>query len=53
MKKKIAIIGAEGQMGKWFSKYFLEKDFDIIGYDSEKENYERCGQEKRALSRNL
>ena len=37
MKKKIAIIGAEGQMGKWFSKYFLERDFDIIGYDSEKE----------------
>ncbi|MGI0017391.1 MAG: prephenate dehydrogenase/arogenate dehydrogenase family protein [Nitrosotalea sp.] len=37
MKKKIAIIGAEGQMGKWFSKYFLEKDFEIIGYDSEKE----------------
>jgi prephenate dehydrogenase len=37
MKKKIAIIGAEGQMGKWFSKYFLDKDFDIIGYDSEKE----------------
>jgi len=37
MKKKIAIIGAEGQMGRWFSKYFLEKDFDIVGYDSEKE----------------
>jgi len=37
MKKKIAIIGAEGQMGKWFSKYFLERDYDIIGYDSEKE----------------
>ncbi|MGB9125594.1 MAG: prephenate dehydrogenase/arogenate dehydrogenase family protein [Nitrosotalea sp.] len=37
MKKKIAIIGAEGQMGKWFSRYFLEKDYDIIGYDSEKE----------------
>jgi len=37
MKKKIAIIGAEGQIGKWFSNYFLEKDFDIIGYDSEKE----------------
>lgn len=37
MKKKIAIIGAEGQMGKWFSKYFLEKGYDIIGYDSEKE----------------
>jgi prephenate dehydrogenase len=37
VKKKIAVIGAEGQMGKWFSKYFLEKGFDIIGYDSEKE----------------
>jgi len=37
MKKKIAIIGAEGQMGKWFTKYFLEKDFEIIGFDSEKE----------------
>ncbi len=37
MKKKIAIIGAEGRMGKWFSKYFLEKGFEIIGYDSEKQ----------------
>lgn len=35
--KKIAIIGAEGQMGKWFSKYFVEKGFEVIGYDSEKE----------------
>ena len=37
MKKKIAIIGAEGQMGKWFTKYFLDKGFEVIGYDSEKE----------------
>ncbi|MDE1843246.1 MAG: prephenate dehydrogenase/arogenate dehydrogenase family protein [Thaumarchaeota archaeon] len=37
MKKKMAVIGAEGQMGKWFSKYFLDKGYDIIGYDSEKE----------------
>ena len=36
MKKKIAIIGAGGQMGKWFSKYFIEKGFEIIGYDAEK-----------------
>ena len=36
-KKKIAIIGSEGQMGKWFSKYFLEKGFEVIAYDSEKE----------------
>lgn len=33
----MAIIGAEGQMGKWFSKYFLDKGYEIIGYDSEKE----------------
>ncbi len=37
MKKKIALIGAEGQMGKWFSKYFFEKGFEVIGYDSERE----------------
>ncbi|HJU13000.1 MAG TPA: prephenate dehydrogenase/arogenate dehydrogenase family protein [Candidatus Nitrosotalea sp.] len=37
MKKKIAIIGSEGQMGKWFTKYFLEKGFEVIGYDAEKE----------------
>lgn len=37
MKKKIALIGAEGQMGKWFSKYFVEKGFEVIGYDSERE----------------
>ena len=37
MKKKIAIIGAGGHMGKWFSKYFIEKDFEVIGYDAEKE----------------
>ncbi len=36
MKKKIAIIGAEGHMGKWFSKYFIEKGFEVIGYDAEK-----------------
>jgi len=37
IKKKIAIIGSEGQMGKWLSKYFLEKGFEVIAYDSEKE----------------
>ena len=36
MKKKIAILGAEGHMGKWFSKYFIEKGFEVIGYDAEK-----------------
>jgi prephenate dehydrogenase len=37
MKKKIAILGAGGQMGIWFSKYFVEKGFDVVGYDSERE----------------
>ena len=35
--KKITVIGAGGQMGKWFSKYFLGKGFEVTGYDSENE----------------
>jgi len=37
MKKIIAIIGAGGKMGEWFANYFLENDFEVIGYDSENE----------------
>ena len=35
MKKLITIIGAGGQMGQWFSKYFASKDFQVTGYDEE------------------
>jgi prephenate dehydrogenase len=35
LKKKITIIGAGGQMGQWFSKYFSGKDFEVTGHDSE------------------
>jgi prephenate dehydrogenase len=35
MKKSITIIGAGGQMGQWFSKYFADKDFQVTGYDEE------------------
>jgi len=35
MKKSITIIGAGGQMGQWFSKYFASKDFQVTGYDEE------------------
>lgn len=35
MKKKITIIGAGGQMGQWFAKYFLGKGFEVTGHDSE------------------
>jgi malate/lactate dehydrogenase len=34
MIKKIAIIGAAGRMGSWFSKYFsLRKGTTLILYD--------------------
>lgn len=35
MKKSITIVGAGGQMGQWFSKYFVNKGFDVTGYDEE------------------
>ena len=35
MKKKVTVVGAGGQMGQWFSKYFASKDFEVTGYDSE------------------
>lgn len=34
-KNKISIIGAGGSMGIWFSKYFLAKGFDVIGFDED------------------
>jgi len=35
MKKKITIIGAGGQMGQWFAKYFAANDFEVTGFDTE------------------
>ena len=35
MTKKITIIGAGGQMGQWFAKYFAARDFEVTGYDAE------------------
>jgi len=35
MKKVITIVGAGGQMGQWFTKYFLSKDFEVTGFDEE------------------
>lgn len=35
MKKKVTIIGAGGQMGQWFAKYFAGRDYEVIGYDAE------------------
>ena len=33
MVKTIAIIGAGGAMGKWFSEYFSKKGFEVTGFD--------------------
>jgi prephenate dehydrogenase len=35
MKKSITIIGAGGQMGQWFAKYFASADFQVTGFDEE------------------
>ncbi|WP_420544932.1 prephenate dehydrogenase/arogenate dehydrogenase family protein [Nitrosopumilus sp.] len=33
--KKVTIVGAGGQMGQWFAKYFASKGFEVTGHDSE------------------
>ena len=33
--KKITVIGAGGQMGQWFVKYFADQGFEVTGYDTE------------------
>jgi len=33
--KKVTVIGAGGQMGQWFAKYFASEGFEVTGYDSE------------------
>jgi len=33
--KKITVVGAGGQMGLWFTKYFADAGFEVTGYDSE------------------
>ena len=33
--KTVTVVGAGGQMGQWFSKYFADKGFEVTGFDSE------------------
>lgn len=35
MAKKITVLGAGGRMGRWFAKFFLDKGYEVTGYDSE------------------
>ena len=32
MKKKVTVLGAGGQMGQWFTKYFADKDFAFFDF---------------------
>jgi prephenate dehydrogenase len=36
-ESSIAIIGAGGQMGQWFARYFSRRGFEVVGYDSDNE----------------
>ncbi|MCV0431353.1 prephenate dehydrogenase/arogenate dehydrogenase family protein [Nitrosopumilus sp.] len=33
--KKVTVVGAGGQMGQWFTKFFADSGFEVTGYDSE------------------
>jgi len=33
MNKKIAIVGVNGKMGKWFASYFHKMGFEVVGFD--------------------
>ena len=37
--KKLTVIGAGGQMGQWFTKYFSGSKYEVTGYDSESKNF--------------
>ena len=41
MNKKIAIIGVNGQMGKWFANYFHKIGFEVVGFDTNNEIKEK------------
>ncbi len=33
--KKVTVVGAGGQMGQWFAKYFVDNGYEVTGFDSE------------------
>ena len=41
MDKKIAIIGVNGKMGKWFAEYFYKMGFEVVGFDTNEEIKEK------------
>jgi len=41
MNKKIAIVGVNGKMGKWFADYFHKMGFEVKGFDTNNEIKEK------------
>ena len=41
MNKKIAIVGVNGKMGKWFANYFHKMGFKVKGFDTNNEIKEK------------
>ena len=41
MNKKIAIIGINGKMGRWFANYFHKMGFEVVGFDTNNEIKEK------------
>ena len=41
MDKKIAIIGVNGKMGKWFAEYFHKMGFEVVGFETNEEIKEK------------
>jgi prephenate dehydrogenase len=51
---KVAIIGAAGRMGRWFTRYFSEKGADVVIYDADLESAKEVIKTHRAkLTENL
>ena len=49
--KKLTVIGAGGQMGRWFTKYFAGLDFEVTGYDTETTSFGKNINSFRIISR--
>ena len=49
MNKKIAIIGVNGKMGKWFANYFHKMGFRVKGFDTNNEIKEKFIEKANSL----
>jgi len=49
MNKKIAIVGVNGKMGKWFANYFHKMGFKVKGFDTNNEIKEKFIEKANSL----